>query len=438
MNAQTPDRGGQLLAGGRGVGVGPQWLARLWSGSVARMLDRIDAKLQRGAVMATLPNGEARLLGGREPGFTCEVHLHSWKALLRLATAGSVGWYQAWEAGEWSSPDPVPLFALFMDNATALGDTARAHGPWRLVARLLHWLNRNTRKGSARNIHAHYDLGNDFYEQWLGETMIYSSALYSAREEGPNAMGQFFSELDMAQSAKVSAIEERLHLEPGAKVLEIGCGWGTLAAFLASRNQVSVDAISLSDEQLTYARRRWIAERVPDPAGVEPGELDFRKQDYRDVSGQYDAIVSVEMVEAVGRSYWPSFLDCVAKNLKPGGRAAIQFISIRHELFESYAHSADFIQAYIFPGGMLIDEPEFRALAEERGLSWENRHGFGLDYARTLYEWRENFDRAVEDGRLPAGFDSRFVDLWRYYLMYCEGGFMGGGIDVAQVTLVKG
>jgi cyclopropane-fatty-acyl-phospholipid synthase len=429
MNAHVPGRGGDLVEGGRAIGVGPQWLARLWSGGVHRILDRIEAGLGRGSILATLPGGETRLLGGRAPGFDAVVELKSWRALLRLATTGSVGWYQAWEAGEWDSPDPVPLFALFMDNAVALGGVARAHGPWRWLARLVHALHRNTRSGALKNIHAHYDLGNDFYEQWLGETMLYSSALYADAASGPNAFSQFVTELDCAQSNKVGAMIDRLAVGPGDKVLEIGCGWGTLAAFLASQDGVAVDAISLSDEQLAYARRRW---------GAEGAALDFRKQDYRDVSGQYDAIVSVEMVEAVGRDYWPAFFDCLAGNLKPGGRAAIQFISIHEDIFERYAASADFIQTYVFPGGMLVSEEAFRTLAAERGLTWENRVGFGQDYARTLREWRRLFDEAVEQGRLPQGFDERFVRLWRYYLMYCEGGFLGGGIDVAQVTLVKG
>lgn len=428
MNAHVPGRGGELVEGGRAIGAGPQWLARLWSGGVHKILDRIDAGLQRGSIMATLPGGETRVLGGREPGFDCVVELRSWRALLRLATAGSVGWYQAWEAGEWDSPDPVPLFALFMDNAVALGGVARAHGPWRLVTRLIHALHRNTRSGSLKNIHAHYDLGNDFYSQWLGESMLYSSAIYSDVDRGPNAFSQFVTELDCAQSAKAGAIIERLALEPGERVLEIGCGWGTLAAFLASHDGVHVDAISLSDEQLAYARERWNLDGI---------SVDFHKQDYRDVSGEYDAVVSVEMVEAVGRPYWPDFFDCLARSLRPGGRAAIQYIAIHDDVFERYARSADFIQTYVFPGGMLVSEAEFRALAAERGLSWENRHGFGQDYARTLREWRRLFDLAVEEGRLPQGFDERFVRLWRYYLMYCEGGFLGGGIDVAQVTLVK-
>ena len=428
MNAQSPGRGKELVAGGRAVGIGLRWLALLWSGGVNRVLDRIDQGLVKGSIQATLPGGTMRVLGGRAPGFGAVVEIRSWRALLRLATAGSVGWYQAWEAGEWYSPDPVPLFALFMDNALTLGDAGRARGPWRLISRVIHWLHRNTRAGSLRNIHAHYDLGNDFYEQWLGESMIYSSALWSDAGGGPNAFTQFVSELDAAQSAKVAAIVERLDLEPGGRVLEIGCGWGTLAAFLAEQAQVHVDAISLSDEQLAFARQRWRS---------AASSLDFRKQDYRDVAGAYDAVISVEMVEAVGRRFWPDFLDCIARNLKSGGRAAIQYIAMREEIFESYARSADFIQTFIFPGGMLINEGEIRRLAAERGLGWEDRRGFGADYARTLREWRRNFDRAVEEGRLPAGFDDRFVRLWRFYLMYCEGGFLGGGIDVVQVTLVK-
>ncbi|KMS59605.1 cyclopropane-fatty-acyl-phospholipid synthase [Novosphingobium barchaimii LL02] len=429
MNAHVSGRGGDLVGRGRRIGAGPQWLARLWSGGVHKILDRIDRGLQTGSIMATLPGGETRLLGGRNAGFDAVVELRSWRALLRLATGGSVGWYQAWAAGEWDSPDPVPLFALFMANAAALGGVARAHGPWRLLGRMLHGLNGNSRAGSLKNIHAHYDLGNDFYRAWLGETMIYSSALYSDIEVGPNAYSQFVTELDCAQSDKVAAIIERLELAEGDKVLEIGCGWGTLAAFLASNQGVHVDAISLSDEQLAYARSRW---------KLDAGSVDFRKQDYRDVHGGYDAIASVEMVEAVGRDYWPDFFDCVARNLRSGGRAGIQYISIRDEIFERYAASADFIQTYVFPGGMLIKESEFRALAAERGLSWEDQHNFGADYARTLRQWRCNFDIAVEEGRLPSGFDERFVQLWRYYLMYCEGGFLGGGIEVSQVTLVKG
>jgi cyclopropane-fatty-acyl-phospholipid synthase len=428
MEGTAQARGQDLLEGGRTFGLGPRWLARLWAGSFDTLIARIDAGLERGSLEGVLPDGSVRRLGGRAPGFEAQVTLHSMRALARVATGGSVGLYQAWEAGEWESPDPVQFFALFMDNAATLGDVARAHGPWRLVGRAAHWLHRNTRAGSLRNIHAHYDLGNDFYEEWLGESMVYSSGIFGARSDRPMAEAQFLSELDLAQSAKVGEIALRLGLDSGDRVLEIGCGWGTAAAFLADTYDAQVDAISLSDEQLAWARRQWRPEQ---------GAVDFRKQDYRDVSGQYDAIFSIEMVEAVGHAYWPDFFDCIARNLKPGGRAAIQYIAIRDDLFDAYARSADFIQTYIFPGGMLVRESEFERLAANRGLSWQDRVSFGQDYARTLAVWRENFDRAVREGRLPQGFDERFVRLWRFYLMYCEGGFRGGGIDVAQVTLVK-
>ena len=403
-------RGERLTSGAQRFARRPGLVARLVAPGFAKVLDRIDAALVSGALHATLPDGTRRILGGRAPGFECDVDLRSWNALVRLASNGSVGWYQAWEAGEWASPDPVPLFALFMQHAARLGDTARAKGPFRHALKLAHFWNRNTQQGAQRNIAAHYDLGNDFYTAWLDPTMSYSSAL---------AVGS--DALEAAQKRKWNELSDRIGA--ASRVLEIGCGWGALAGHLADRGS-EVTAISLSDEQLAWARAH------------HPGP-DFRRQDYRDASGTFDAIVSVEMVEALGREYWPNYMDCIARNLKPGGRAAIQYISMRDDLFEAYAQSADFIQAYIFPGGLLIRTSEFRALAEARGLAWRDQLDFGIDYAETLREWRENFDRAEREGRLPSGFDRAFSDLWRYYLMYCEGGFRGGGIDVHQVTLVK-
>jgi cyclopropane-fatty-acyl-phospholipid synthase len=409
MNREAA-RGGPLLAGGRRFGASPGLLSRLFAGGGHKLLDRVDAGLARGSILAKLPDGTTRLLGGRADGFVAEVEIRDWRALLRVATGGSCGWYQAWEAGEWASPDPVPLFALCMANGEELGEVGRAKGPWRLASRFAHWLNRNTKSGAARNIHLHYDLGNDFYRAWLDQTMSYSSAYHWGGDD-----------LEAAQRRKWERLAERIgnpeHL------LEIGCGWGGLSGFLAGRG-AEVTGISLSDEQLA-----WCREHHPGP--------EFRKQDYRDCTGQFDAVVSVEMVEALGREYWPTFMDCLARNLKPGGRAAIQFIALREGLFESYARNADFIQAYVFPGGLLIKASEFRALAEARGLAWQDQEDFGLDYAETLKAWRERFDRAARDGCLPEDFDERFRGLWRFYLMYCEGGFRGGGITVSQVTLVK-
>ena len=399
-----------LLYGSHRIGSGPDLVARLFTGGFHKLLDSFNDALASGALLAHLPDGNTRMLGGRKPGFAAEITLHDWRALLRLATGGTAGFYQSWEAGEWESPDPVALFALVVANSDTMGETGRAKGPWRLAARLMHRLNRNTRRQAKRNIHAHYDLGNDFYGAWLDPTMSYSSGL----DFGPSG-------LEAAQHRKWERLAERLG-NPET-LLEIGCGWGALSNYFAARGS-KVTGISLSDEQLEWARKR------------HAGSIEFRHQDYRDVAEQFDGIVSVEMVEAVGREYWPDFFDCLAGNLRPGGRAAIQFIAMREDLFEGYARNADFIQAYIFPGGLLIRTSEFRRLAAERGLSWEDQEDFGLDYAETLKAWRENFECAVREGRLPAGFDERFIRLWRFYLMYCEGGFRGGAITVSQATLI--
>jgi cyclopropane-fatty-acyl-phospholipid synthase len=412
MTAEGTTRGLALLSGGRRFGRGPAPLARLFAPGFHKLLDRIDRGLETGSITTHLPDGTTRLLGGRAPGFDAEIDIKDWRMLLRFATAGTVGLFQAWEAGEWTSPDPVPLIAVFSANGDALGDTGRAKGPWRVVSHLLHRLNSNSRAQAERNIHAHYDLGNDFYGAWLDPTMSYSSG-YRWDSDG----------LEASQERKWRRLAERLGTP--ATLLEIGCGWGALSNFFAIQGS-KVTAISLSDEQL-----RWAVTH-------QAGAIDFRHQDYRDVTGQFDGIVSVEMVEAVGREYWPDFMDCVARNLRPGGRAAIQYIAMKDTLFEGYARNADFIQAYVFPGGLLIKPSEFRALAEERGLAWHDQEDFSLDYAETLKAWCANFERAIAEKRLPNGFDKRFCDLWRFYLMYCEGGFRGGGIVVSQVTLVKG
>ncbi|RST30404.1 class I SAM-dependent methyltransferase [Sphingomonas ginkgonis] len=411
-------RGEHLVRADRGFATGGGLLSRAVAPSFARVLDRVDAGLAEGGIHATLPSGERRDLGFRAPGPVAVVQLASWMALVRLAISGSVGWYKAWERGEWSSPDPVPLFDLFMRNAASLGGTARAKGPARWVNRLAHGLRDNGRVRARENIAAHYDLGNDFYAAWLDPTMSYSSALFADPAEP----------LAAAQLRKVHALLDRLELRPGDRLLEIGCGWGTLAIEAAKRG-VRVVGLTLSAEQKGWADRTIANAQLQD-------RIEIRLQDYRDIREPFDTVASVEMVEAVGERWWPAYLEAIAGALRPGGRAALQFISIRPELFERYAASADFIQAYIFPGGMLLDEPRFQSLAARRGLSWEDRHGFGLNYAETLRRWRASYDAATADGRL-AGFGDDFHRLWRYYLMYCEGGFRGQGIDVAQVTLRK-
>jgi cyclopropane-fatty-acyl-phospholipid synthase len=357
----------------------------------------------------TSPDGSVRRLGGHAHGPSCNVTIRDWRALSRLAWSGSVGLYEGWAAGEWYSADPVPFFEIVMRNRETLGSVGRAKG-WQRIAKLIgHLRKQNDRAGARRNIVAHYDLGNDFYAAWLDPTMSYSSAIWAAGDD-----------LEAAQRRKQAAILDRLALKPGSTMLEIGCGWGSLAQAAHDRG-ATVTAISLSPSQLAYAR----AHHAP--------AIDFEETDYRDVTGIYDAIASVEMVEAVGERYWPDYLDAISLHLKPGGRAAIQYISIADDAFDAYRENADFIQTYVFPGGMLLSESRFRALAEARGLAWMDQRDMGIDYAETLKCWRERFDCAT----LPPQFDKAFIDLWRFYLMYCEGGFRGGGINVAQVTLVK-
>jgi cyclopropane-fatty-acyl-phospholipid synthase len=418
VNQQS--RGRHLIAADRAFATGGGLLARLFGGGFHRILDRIDAGLLEGGIDATLPDGTHRILGGRAPGPMPVVRLHSWRALVRLISSGSVGWYKSWALGEWSSPDPVPLFDLFMRNGESLGEVARAKGIWRGVNRAAHLLRRNSKARARANIAFHYDLGNDFYRAWLDPGMTYSSALFEALDEP----------LQVAQERKIRALLQRLELKPGQRLLEIGCGWGSLAEIAARDYGVHVTGLTLSAEQKAYAEERLREGGLSDRVSIE-------LLDYRDLTGEFDAVASVEMVEAVGQDYWPSYLQTIARVLKPGGRAALQLISIKEELFDAYAASADFIQTYVFPGGMLISEPRFQAVAELAGLSWRDRVGLGLHYAETLKRWRERYDAAVEEGRLPPGFDPRFHDLWRYYLMYCEGGFRGRGIDVAQVTLVR-
>lgn len=378
-----------------------------------RILDRIDAGLSVGAIEATLPDGRTRLLGGRVDGPIAIVALNDWRALTRLALGGSAGWYEGWAAGDWSSPDPVPLFDLFMRNGRTLGGVARASALSKWTRLAVHWARRNTPTRARSNVAYHYDLGNDFYTTWLDAGMTYSAALFTRPALS----------LEDAQGIKLAAILDRTAAKPGDTLLEIGCGWGSFAEVAVAAG-VDVHGITLSREQMDYA-----AARVP--------QARFTLTDYRDVTGSYDAVASIEMVEAVGREYWRDYLRTIARVLKPGGRAAIQLISIDDAIFDAYAANVDFIQAYVFPGGMLIAGREFARIAAEEGLAWRDEYAFGQDYAETLRLWRERFDTAAEAGALPPEFDRDFIDLWRYYLMYCEGGFRGGGIDVVQVTLVR-
>lgn len=382
-----------------------------------RLLDRLDARFEHGRIEGYLPDGSVRIIGGRGTGPSASIELRCWSALLDLLLAGSVGWYQAWAAGKWHSDDVVALIAAFSVNRRRLGGMGRSRGPMWLGQRLWHLLHRNDRRGARRNIHAHYDLGNDFYATWLDDSLSYSSALFLA--DNPS------ERLEQAQLRKMDAILDRLNLGDGDRLLEIGCGWGAFGARAIERHRVGYDGLTISEEQARIAAARLGSH----------GRVHVR--DYRDHRGSYDAIASIEMVEAVGQHYWPVYLDTIARLLKPGGRAAIQYIAIDDAIFDEYARSADFIQRYIFPGGCLISVSRFKALARERGLAWSAQYDFADDYAETLRRWRSAFDDAQRSGQLPARFDDAFCQLWRFYLMYCEAGFVGGSITVGQVTLLK-
>ena len=412
-------RGEHLVRADRRFSTGGLALLRPLAPIFRVVLDRIDAGLLAGGIDTTLPDGSRRRLGFRAEGPVAVVHLKSWRAMLRLATSGSVGWYNAWLKGEWQSPDPVPLFDLFMRNGRSLGQVGRAKGLFKLANRVGHAMRKNTPLRARKNIQAHYDLGNDFYSAWLDKSMTYSSAVF----EGSDT-------LEEAQARKLRLLLDRLDLKPGQRLLEIGCGWGSLAEIAARDYGVEVVGLTLSEEQKAYADKRM------KKAGLA-GKVEIRLADYRELDERFDAVASVEMVEAVGQEYWDDYLAAISRALPPRGRAALQLISIDPALFDGYAASPDFIQTYIFPGGMLINEPRFAAIAGAHDLSWEDRIGYGQHYAETLKLWRQRYDAAVKRGRLD-GFAEEFHRLWRYYLMYCEGGFRGGGIDVAQVTMVKG
>lgn len=419
MEASGVDRGRHLIKADERFLLGGGRLARWLAPGFELGLDRIDQGLVEGTLDATLPDGRTRRLGGRAPGPHAAITISNWMPLIRVMTGGSAGFARSHFDGDWSSPDLTAIFELFMLNRRTLGTTDRGHPLLRWLNKTLRGLQANTRSGSRRNISFHYDLGNDFYSAWLDETMTYSSAIWGEGDD-----------LAAAQRRKVRVLLDRLDLKPGDHLLEIGCGWGGLAEIAAAEFGARVTGITLSHEQLAYAEARIASAGLGD-------RVSFELCDYRDVTGRFDHVASVEMFEAVGERYWRPYMDTVQQVLKPGGRAALQVITIDEAIFEDYRLGADFIQTYIFPGGILPSEPRLRAAAEAAGLRWAGSSAFAPDYARTLRTWRDRYDLARAEGRLPSGFDDRFDMIWRFYLMYCEGGFRSGGIDVIQATLLK-
>lgn len=381
-------------------------------------LRKLLARTRFGSLVLTLPNGSRLEAAGREAGPQASVRLHRWRSLARLALQGDLGLALAYRDGDWDSPDLVALLEFGLANESAWGTLLGGSGPARWLARLSHLARTNSRRGSRHNIAFHYDLGNDFYRRWLDDSMLYSSALY---DDTPG------DTLEAAQARRLDRIVEMLDTPPGGEVLEIGCGWGTLAATLAQRHQARVTGVTLSTEQLAFARERARAWGVAD-------QLDLRLQDYRDVSGRFDRIVSIEMIEAVGEAYWPTYFDSLHKLLKPGGVVVLQAITIDDTRFDGYRKSADFIQRCIFPGGMLPCPRVLHEQAARAGFVIEEVQCFGEGYARTLAEWRHRFLNAWPDIE-TLGFDAAFKRLWTYYLCYCEAGFRAGRVDVGLYRL---
>ncbi|KZE31481.1 cyclopropane-fatty-acyl-phospholipid synthase [Crenobacter luteus] len=386
--------------------------------AAARALFATLARIETGELLVCTPDGARHRFCGHRPGRRAELTIRDWRAVGRIMLSGDIGLAEAYRDGQVDSPHWSTLMALALANEAAF--SRPIHG--RLLGTLAYWLRHlrraNTRRGSRRNIHAHYDLGNAFYRLWLDSTMSYSSALFD---------GQPQRSLASAQEAKYERILARLDPKPGATLLEIGCGWGGFAEYAIRTRGVQLTGITLSTEQLDYARARLAR------AGLA-GSARFELADYRDVGGRYDHVVSIEMIEAVGERWWPTYFAVLRERLAPGGRAMVQGITIADEHFPRYRRGTDFIQQYIFPGGMLPSPSALARAIAAAGLELADRFAFGHDYAETLRRWARAFEAALPRVR-SLGFDEDFVRLWRFYLAYCEAGFTAGRTDVWQLEI---
>jgi cyclopropane-fatty-acyl-phospholipid synthase len=384
----------------------------------ARAVLALLGRIGHGRVEVALPDGSLRALGGGAPVARLEVA--DWGVFGAALRRGDIGFAEAFIDGRWSSPDLAQLLTVIARNRAAI-ERAVYGGFWgQLAYRLRHAFNANTRRGSRRNIAAHYDLGNDFYALWLDRSMTYSSALFE---------GDAVQPLAAAQAAKYRRILERLAPRPGDHILEIGCGWGALAEMAARDFGCRVTGLTLSEEQHAYAEARMHRAGVAD-------RVDIAFRDYRDERGSYDHVVSIEMYEAVGERFWPTYFGAIGKRLKPGGRAMVQAITIADPLFERYRASTDFIQQYVFPGGMLASPARFRAEVARAGLRVEAELAFGASYAETLRRWRGAFKTRLPEMR-ALGYEERFLRTWEFYLAYCEAGFASGCTDVHHFEIAR-
>ncbi len=375
-------------------------------------------EVRGGIVIVTAPSGE-QLSFGDGDGPVTDLRVRDWRFAGRVLTNGDIGLAEGLMAGEWESDDLAALLTLLAANVERFTRLLEGNVVGKAVNWLRHITRANTRAGARRNILAHYDLGNKFYEAWLDRSMTYSSARFDAHVR----------DLESAQRAKYQSLARHLDLKPDDHVLEIGCGWGGFAEFAAREHGARVTGITISEEQFIYARERMANAGLSD-------RVEIRRQDYRDVEGQFDKIASIEMFEAVGERYWPTYFGKIADVLKPGGRVGLQIITIRDSLFDKYRRRADFIQRYVFPGGMLASIERLKQETGKAGLAWREVEAFGQSYAETLAEWARRFQARWSDIS-PLGFDERFRRLWLFYLGYCEAGFRTGRTDVVQLELAK-
>jgi cyclopropane-fatty-acyl-phospholipid synthase len=386
---------------------------------IVRLAISFGSRLRRGTLDVTLPDGRRIRLGGAEPGPAAAMTITSYAFAARLLNGGDIGIAEAYLHGEWDTPDLTQFLYLFCVNHDLIQAMLGNNPLMRFVQIVRHWFNRNTKRQARKNIYAHYDIGNAFYSAWLDPSMTYSSAIF---EDGTQ-------DLTAAQNNKYRRLAEAIDLQPGQKVLEIGCGWGGFAEYAAKHYGAHVTGLTISTEQRDFARKRM------QDAGLAD-QVDIKFQDYRDERGQYDRIASIEMIEAVGEQFWPQYFTQLRDRLLPGGLIGIQAITIQDKFFQTYRREVDFIQRYVFPGGMLPSPEILKSLGAKYGVPVIKERIFGLDYAKTLATWRDSF-RAAWPSLTPLGFDDRFRRLWEYYLAYCEAGFLSGNIDVRQVVFAK-
>ena len=381
------------------------------------LLDKWLSRIEAGELRAVFPSNFQKVYSGGQVGPTADIQINSWKLVPRLLLSGDMGLAESFLSGEWATSNLTQLILLGDINERALGNAVTPSKFINSIEKLRHQRRDNSKRGSRRNIAAHYDLGNEFYSHWLDNSMSYSSALFK----------DFGEELEVGQNRKYHRLAKALKLKEGDQVLEIGCGWGGFAEIAAKEYKCNVVGITLSNEQAKFAQRRMQENQLSNL-------VDIRIEDYRDVQGSFDKIVSIEMFEAVGEEHWRNYFETIKTRLKPGGFAGIQSITIANEFFETYKRRPDFIQKYIFPGGILPSEDKLNNAVSSAGLKILEDYYFGKSYAETLRRWQSTFEQKWDDIK-NLGFDEKFQKMWRYYLSYCEAGFETGHINVGQFLI---